>query len=337
MARRARDLGVNLRPHIKTHKCIEIARRQAELGAKGITVSTLDEAEVFSRHGFRDITWAFPIIYSRLEQAVRLAQEVDLGLVVDSHAALSWLDKAEARIKVWLKIDCGQGRAGVDPDSDLSIALASRIHQSPAMVFGGILTHSGQAYDSGAHNTPADVAAHERQVMAELANTLRGHGITVPEVSVGSTPAMSVVDNLEGITEARPGNYVFYDYTQTVLGSCQLEDCALNVLTTVVSSPPGSGRSVIDAGALALSLDPGPRSRCPPGYGLIVDDQGRPKPDLRVVGLSQEHGVVNQELPLGTRLRVLPNHSCLTTACFDEMVVVQEDSAEHLWAIWRGR
>lgn len=228
MAARCRQLGVALRPHIKTHKCLELAERQLALGASGITVSTLYEAELFARHRFRDITWAFPLIPSRVAQAEQL--RLQLGLLVDSEEAVSLLERSGYPFKVWLAVNCGYRREGVNPRGRLSLELARRLSSSPVLRFTGVLSHSGQAYSVTRSSELVRVAAQERRVMVELAGRLRKARIEVPAVSVGSTPAPSRVRRLDGVTEARPGNYVFYDHTQVVLGSCKLEDCALTVL-----------------------------------------------------------------------------------------------------------
>ena len=339
MAKRARTLGVALRPHIKTHKCIEIAERQRALGASGITVSTLHEAQVFAEHGFDNLTWAFPLPLTRLPEAQAVAGRARLGLVADTPDTVAALERFGHPFHVWLKVDCGYHRAGVDPCAESSLELARTLHDSRVLRFAGILSHSGHAYHAGSRSEMAATAEDERRVMTAFAARLREAGIYVPRVSVGSTPAMSVVERLDGVDEARPGNYAFYDYTQTVLGSCALTDCAATVLACVVSSQPGARHSVVDAGALALSKDAGPDHGPHRTMGEIFDDypSGRLRADAHLVSLSQEHGVVNARLPVGERLRVLPNHSCLTTACFDEYHVVQGDTVVDRWKIWRGR
>ena len=332
MAARAQRLGVALRPHVKTHKCVEIARRQADLGARGLTVSTLHEARVFADHGFTDLTWAFPLVPSRLAEAVELAESVELGLVIDSAAALEALADAGRPLRALIKIDCGYHRAGVDPDRPEVLELARRLTASPRLAFGGLLTHSGHAYKGNR----LGVARQEREVMVGCAERLRAAGIEVPVVSVGSTPAMTAVDHLDGVDEARPGNYALFDYTQTVLGSCAPADCAVTVLTSVVSRPAGLDHAVVDAGAPAMSQDPGPAGS---GFGQAFADYdvGTLDPELRLTALSQEHGLLSARPPLGTRLRILPNHSCLTVAQFDEYHVARGDEVVDRWKIWRGR
>ncbi len=338
MAERTRGLGVALRPHVKTHKCLEVAALQRSLGARGITVATLAEAEVFADGGFDDITWAFPLILSRVRQARRLAERVRLGLVVDSREAVAALAREGFPFAVWLKVDCGYHRAGVDPESELALELAERLAASPDLALAGILSHSGHAYRGRTRDEVRGAAAAERRVMADFAARLRGRGIEVPAVSAGSTPGLGAVDDLAGITEVRPGNYALHDYTQTVLGTCRTEDCAATVLASVVSCQPGSGRAVVDAGALALSKDPGPEHGPVATMGEIYRDYpARLHPDLRLTSLSQEHGMVSGELAVGSKVRLLPNHSCLAVACFDQFQVVRGDEVVDRWPIHRGR
>jgi D-serine deaminase-like pyridoxal phosphate-dependent protein len=338
MAARAAALGVRLRPHLKTHKCVEVAALQRDRGAAGVTVSTLYEAAVFADHGFDDITWAFPVILSRVEEAIELAARIRLGLVIDSATAVDALASCHPGgepLRVWLKVDCGYHRAGVAPDSDELLALPRAIASADNLHFAGILSHSGHGYDAIGRPQMQAIAEQERAVMVDAAQRIRDAGVPVPEVSVGSTPAMSVVDSLIGVTEARPGNYAFYDYTQCLLGSCEPEDCAVSVLASVVSRMPG--HSVVDAGALALSKDPGPE-RSAAGMGPVHAEDGLTlDPDLHLTSLSQEHGIVSRPLPVGTRLRIQPNHSCLTVACFDEYQVVRRGEVVDRWKIWRGR
>lgn len=339
MAERAAGFGVALRPHIKTHKCVEIAERQRALGAAGLTVSTLHEARVFADHGFDDLTWAFPVILNRLDEVRELARRVTLRVVVDSVEAVRALDALGRPLHAWLKVDCGYHRAGVDPESPAALDVARALDRSPNLCFDGLLTHSGHAYHASDRRELAAVAEQERAALVRFAGRLAEEDIAVRHLSVGSTPAMSAAESLEGITEARPGNYVFHDFTQVALGACQTRDCAVTVLASVVSSQPGAEHCVIDAGALALSKDAGPSRPGSPGLGEIFEDYaaGALARDIRLVNLSQEHGIVNARLPVGERVRVLPNHSCLTAACFDEYTVVRGDEIVDRWKIWRGR
>lgn len=339
MAERAAGFAVALRPHIKTHKCIEVGERQRALGAQGIAVATLYEARVFAGHGFDDITWASPVTLNRLGEVRELANRVRLRLVVDSWEAVAALEGTKQPFHTWLKVDCGYHRAGVDPHSPTAMELARALYGSDTLKFDGILTHSGHAYYGRSRQEIAAVAAQEREVMVEFAERLSAARVEVRGISVGSTPAMTAVDHLDGVTEMRPGNYVFNDYTQVLLGSCTPRDCAVTVLASVVSCQPAAEHSVADAGALALSKDTG-RGKAPqPTMGEIYDDYtaGTLCSDARLVSVSQEHGVVSVALPVGSRIRVLPNHSCLCVACFDVYHVVRGDQVVDTWKIWRGR
>jgi threo-3-hydroxy-D-aspartate ammonia-lyase len=337
MAARCGALGVALRPHLKTHKCVEIAERQRRHGARGVTVSTLYEAQVFTDHGFDDITWAFPFILSRLDEARRLSERITLRITLDAPETLDTLEAAGHPFHAWLKIDCGYHRAGLDPDGPATLDFARRLAGSRVLAFDGLLTHSGHAYHAGSRAELQAIAEQERRSVADLRARLAAEGIDVA-ASVGSTPAMSAVTSLAGVQEARPGNYAFYDAMQVGLGACAPTDCAVTVLTTVVSSQPGASHCVVDAGALALSKDLAPQL-ADTGFGTVYDDYeaGTLLQGARLRGLSQEHGVLSPALPVGARLRVLPNHACLTVACFDEYQVLRGDVVVDRWKIWRGR
>jgi threo-3-hydroxy-D-aspartate ammonia-lyase len=352
MQKKLSAFGSALRPHIKTHKCIEIATRQRELGAKGITVSTFYEAEQFANAGFSDITWAFPLPPVYAISAVKLAKKITFRVVIDSQEAIEPLDKAcsalGASLHVWLKVDCGYHRAGVDPASPLAEELVRSLSESKAFLFDGIISHSGHAYYPTSRKEILQVANQERTVMVEFAERMRQKGYLVPAVSIGSTPSMSVIENLAGITEVRPGNYCFYDRTMADLGVCNLEDCAVSVLSSVVSHQKSASHFVIDAGALALSKDVGVSSvRKNPSMGALFEDYDKKRLCEQIVlkTLSQEHGKVvadrSSEIEgrfyVGAKVRILENHSCLTVANFDAYYVVRGDEVVDEWKILRGR
>src|SRR5216117_3474463 len=340
MAERARRLGVRLRHHAKTHKCVELARLQARHGAEGLTVATLVEAEVFTRAGFGDVTWAFPIDPRHIAHARRIVQDTGatLRVVVDDLAAATAL--AGSGLHVWLKVDCGYHRAGVDPASPYALEVARELGAERGLTFDGILSHSGHAYRTRNKTEAAQIAEQERQVMVWFADLLRKDGVPVRGVSVGSTPAMAAVKDLTGVTEARPGNYIFYDRTMVLIGCCAPEDVGVTVLASVVSHQPGAAHFVVDAGALALSKDAGPAHVGPPAMGAV-----KGHPELSVATLSQEHGLIRAEsraaldgrFKVGERIEIVPNHSCLTVAHFDEYCVVEDGRVADRWRIARGR
>ena len=345
MAERARRLGVALRPHVKTHKCIELGRRQRAQGASGITVSTLFEAESFAAAGFEDLTWAFPLDPTHIPHVRRIAERATLRVVVDDLETAKAL--AGTGLHVWLKVDCGYHRAGVDPSSPYALAVARELGGERGITFDGILSHSGHAYKTRNREEAAQVADQERQVMVWFADLLRKDGVPVRGVSVGSTPAMAAAGNLAGVTEARPGNYIFYDRTMVLIGCCRPEDVGVTVLASVVSHQPGAAHFIVDAGALSLSKDVGPTHLdLAPAMGEV-----RGHPDLTVASVSQEHGIIRAPTPdaiegrfrVGEQLEIVPNHSCLTMAHFDEYVVVEgrgtADGGRVIdrWKIERGR
>lgn len=335
MQKRCDELGVALRPHVKTHKCIEIGRLQRELGARGITVATLEEARAFADAGFDDITWAFPVIPGRIAEAREIAERAALRLLVDSRESIDALERDGFPFHVWLEVDSGDHRSGVDPESSAATELARALAESATLQFDGILTHAGHTYRAPDAAGRRVVAGEERDVMVGLASRLRDAGIEAPGLSVGSTPGMTAVDHLRGITEARPGNYAYFDGTQVALGCCEAGDCALTVLASVVSS--ARDHAILDAGALALSKDAGP-GRGPASMGRLFAEYavGRLREE-RLVSVSQEHGVVGGSLPVGSRARILPNHSCLTNACFDRVHAVRGEDVIDVWRVRRER
>ncbi len=347
---KARRLGVRLRPHVKTHKCVEAARIQVRGHFGGITVSTLAEARAFAASGYRDITYAVPFPPGRIEEAAEIARGVDsLNLLLDNEATLAGIEafagEKGVRFPVFLKVDCGYHRAGVDPERPESLGFAVRVARSPRVVFKGLLTHAGQAYGCRDRGEALAVARRERDAVAGFAEKLRAQGVRVDEVSVGSTPTFAAAEELEGVTEARPGNYIFYDAFQAAIGSCSVADVAFGVLATVIGHYPGRNGLLVDAGALALSKDPGPVHVDPDcGFGLCFSADGRKAlPELRITGLSQEHGQIAgvgpldyPRYPVGGKMRILPNHSCLSAALFERYLVVRGGEVVDEWKPVRG-
>jgi len=348
MSIRVRSFGANLRPHIKTHKCVEIAQIQTANHSKGLTVSTLAEARAFALKEFRDITYAVPIEPGKFVEVCEIARNCErFAVITDDPKIPAMLNETAKRLNVnldvFLKVDCGYHRCGVEPQSAEAIEIPRRITDSSNLHFAGILTHAGHSYLARSREELLGIARYERDSMKEFASALQADSIEVPCISVGSTPTMSCIDHLDGIEEARPGNYIFYDAFQATLGSCSFEDCALTVLAAVIHRDSVRRRVVIDAGAIALSKDHGAvefDSSC--GYGRVLDLLGNDL-DLRVDSLSQEHGIITVEdedvfkrLTVGARVRILANHSCLTAAQHSYYNVLEGEHIVDRWAIERG-
>ena len=345
---RVKQFGAALRPHVKTHKCVEVARIQTAGHAGGVTVSTLAEARAFAANGFTDITYAVPIEPGKFEEAIELSRLCErLYLLTDDVEIPRPLGDAARRagvtLDLFMKVDCGYHRCGVEPHTPEALEIPRRISDAPHLRFAGILTHAGHSYHARSQEELLSIARHERDLMRDFAARLRDAGVEVPVVSVGSTPTVTAVDHLDGVDEARPGNYIFFDAFQATLGSCAFEDCALSVVTSVVHRDRARRKVVIDAGAVALSKDRGAVEIDPScGYGRVLDLEGADT-GLRVDALSQEHGVVVADdeklfdrLRTGTRLRVLANHSCLTAAQHAHYNVVEGERVVDRWEIHRG-
>ncbi|HEY0099701.1 MAG TPA: alanine racemase [Pyrinomonadaceae bacterium] len=348
MSARVKSMGARLRPHIKTHKCVQIARLQTTAESAALTVSTLAEAVWFAARGFTDLTYAVPIEPGKFAAAIELTRECErLALLTDDLETTKQLEAAaraaNVRLEMFLKVDCGYHRCGVEPHTKEAYEIARRIQAASHLHFAGILTHAGHSYHSRTPEELQRIARRERDVMVEFAATLRHEDIPVPVVSIGSTPTISTVEHLEGVDEARPGNYIFFDAFQATLGSCRFEDCALTVLSAVVHRDASRRKVVIDAGAVALSKDRGAfefDETC--GYGRVLDVEGR-ELNLRVASLSQEHGMIEvtdaalfEKLKVGTRLRILANHSCLTAAQHPHYNVLEGGRIVDRWQIQRG-
>lgn len=335
---RADALGVALRPHLKTTKSIDIARRIVEPG-QGVTVSTLLEAEYFAGDGHTDIFYAVAIAPQKLERAAALVRGgVRLLLAADHPDAVARITDAgrrlEVEFEVLAEIDSGEGRSGIAPEAELLIEIARAC--GPGAHLAGVFTHGGHSYAGRTPQAHAAVAEQERASVTRAAERLRQAGHPCRVVSMGSTPSVMHAAALPGVTEVRAGVYVLGDLFQAAIGGCAFDDIAASVLTTVIGNHPERGQLVVDAGSLALSKDIstqalGAGGDC--GYGLVVDGHsGELLEGLYVAAAYQEHGIVRSRgpidhgrFPVGRRLRILPNHSCLTCAAYDRYHVVGPD------------
>jgi D-serine deaminase-like pyridoxal phosphate-dependent protein len=352
LQQRMNGLGVRLRPHVKTAKCVPVARLQMRAGARGITVSTLKEAAEFFEAGFADILYAVCVEPHKLA-AVRALRErgCALTVVVDSVAAAQAVVAHGAahghRFAVMVEVDTDGHRAGVLPDSNLLLQVGHTLHQGGAEL-KGVMTHAGASYECRTPAALQAMAEQERARCVRAAERLRESGLPCPEVSVGSTPTALSAQRLDGVTEVRAGVYVFHDLVMLGVGVCSLDELALSVLCTVIGHQHDKGWVLVDAGWMAMSRDMGiAGSPVSHGYGLVCDLLGAPIAGLQMASANQEHGIlawpgggtpadIGAQFPVGTRLRVLPNHACATAAQFAAYAVLGDGGRVQTWPRFYG-
>ena len=314
---RAHELGVGLRPHAKTVKSPELMAQVVEAGVSGLTVSTLGELETL-RHLTNDILYAVPFAFGKQARVLDAldAADVRLTVVVDSLDGVMAVPD-DLRVEVAIEIDCDGRRSGVSPTAPALLTIAERV--GPRL--RGVMTHAGASYTE----PPDAIATVEREAVVTAAQRLREAGYGIDLVSVGSSPTFAAVDHLHGVTEARPGVYLFGDESQVVLGASGPEDVALTVLATVIGQKEGA--VIIDSGWSALSQDRGVPSLDGCGYGVVNGD-----PDLVVSAATQEHGIVTRRsggetgLAVGRRIRIRPLHACATAEMHPWLATVRGDA-----------
>jgi D-serine deaminase-like pyridoxal phosphate-dependent protein len=346
-------LGVAFRPHVKTTKCIDVVRAQIAAGARGITVSTLKEAEAFFAAGIDDILYAVSMAPSKLPRALALRRQgCDLKLVVDNPTAASAIaafgDQHGETFEVWIEVDTDGHRSGITPEEGTLLAVGRILHENGVKV-GGVMTHAGSSYELDTPQALAALAEQERAGCVRAAQRLRDAGIACPAVSVGSTPTALAATHLEGVTEVRAGVYVLFDLVMHNVGVCALDDIALSVLATVIGHQADKGWAILDAGWMAMSRDRGTSKQSHDfGYGQPCLLNGTLLPDYLVSGANQEHGIlspmqadahaddITQRFPIGMKLRILPNHACATGAQFPEYHAVAPDGGSVEWRRFHG-
>src|SRR5918994_1180282 len=339
MADVAGENGVALRPHVKTHKIPGIAREQLEAGAAGITVAKLSEAEIMADGGVEDIFIAYPLVTeAKIRQAIRLAERVRLVVGVDSLEGARRLSGVaeDQTLEVRLEVDTGLRRTGVPLDE--AVGLAGEIEAMGNLDLTGIYTYRGAVLGGSKTLELEKAGLEEGQLMVSLAVMLRERGIGVDDVSVGSTPTAEHVAKVEGVTEIRPGTYVFYDRMQARLGACSLEECAAAVVATVVSRP-SRDLAVIDGGSKTFATDVPPKTKPLDlqGFGHVLE-----YPDVSLERLTEEHGMLavnaDHDLKAGDTLHVIPNHVCSTVNLHDAVYLVDGHGAvEELQVSARGK
>ncbi|HEX5238860.1 MAG TPA: alanine racemase [Sphingomicrobium sp.] len=342
MRTRVKELGVTLRPHVKTSKSIDVLRVLAGGAELPITVSTLAEADYFFAHGVRDILYAVGIAPVKLPHVARLARSgckirVILDSVEAAEAVQAFGSSQGLTIEALIEVDTDGRRAGVDPADALLIEIGRRLSAGSGAKLAGVMTHAGGSYSARTVGEFEEIAERERSGAVAAADRLRAAGFPVEIVSVGSTPTVHYARTLEGVTEARVGVYAFGDLVQMELGTCATDDIAISVLASVIGHSRSHGRALIDAGFLALSRDRGTADfPIDWGYGAVCDaETGEPIGNVRVESTNQEHGIITcrsseldwSRFPVGGRVRILPNHACATAAAYDRYFVTEGDDA----------
>jgi D-serine deaminase-like pyridoxal phosphate-dependent protein len=341
MAKHLRDLGVPLRPHVKTAKSIDVIRLALVGQPGGITVSTLKEAEYFFSHGITDILYAVCIAPGKLPHVIDLIRRgAQLTIVLDDQVSARAVAAAAAAagvtISVLLEIDVDGLRSGIAPESPTLIPVARVLAEYQSVQLKGVMTHAGASYQCRCERELKEMAERERRGAVRAAERLRAEGWSTPVVSVGSTPTALFAQDLSGVSEVRAGVYMFQDLVMAGLGVCSADDIALSVLVSVIGHQADRGWIITDGGWMALSCDRGTASQPTDyGYGFVRTVKGdASQDDLIVVSINQEHGVVGlrrgrdldlSRYPIGTLLRILPNHACATAAAHDLYRVTSGD------------
>lgn len=322
---------MRLRPHAKTHKSPTVARWQIERGAVGICCAKIGEAEVFADAGVRDIRLPYPVNPANASRLTAVMDRAAISIIVDHlDVARGWseaMSRAGRTLDVLIKVDVGFHRCGIDPDRaplDFVAAIASM----KGLRLRGLLSHAGHGYHAASEDELQAIARREAEILLSIRDRAAASGIEIDELSVGATPTLRYSANARGLTELRPGNYVYFDRTQVALGAASLGDCALTVLATVVSKH--DDRIILDSGSKTLTNDQARGITSSPGYGAVLTPDGSAIDEtLTIERLSEEHATVRvtgaTRLEPGDRVRVVPNHSCVVSNLVDAVRLVDGD------------
>lgn len=339
-------LNVPLRPHMKTAKSIDVARRVLEGRPARITVSTLAEARYFAGHGITDILYAVGTTPDKLAEVRALRNEgVDLSIILDSVVMAQAVAIGDP-VPTLLEIDSDGHRAGFAPTDPALIEAARALASARPSALRGVMTHAGGSYDCRSADALRAAAARERLALIEAATRIETAGLPCPVRSAGSTPTALFAGSAQGLTEIRAGLFMFQDLVMASLGVCRVDDIALSVQTSVIGHQKAKGWIIVDAGWMAMSRDRGTASQpTDQGYGLVCDASGQICPDLIMIAANQEHGILAMRpgsiaelplLPVGAQLRILPNHACATAAQHAAYHVTGGNGGERKWERMTG-
>jgi D-serine deaminase-like pyridoxal phosphate-dependent protein len=351
MQERMDAMSVRFRPHVKTSKSLPVVKAQLAAGAQGITVSTLKEASQFFEAGITDILYAVCIAPNKLAQVRALRRAgCDLKIITDGVAAARAIvafgrEHGEV-FEVWIEIDVDGHRSGIPPEGAALLEVGHVLHEG-GMKLGGVMAHAGSSYECDEPQALAKIAEQERSGTVRAAERLRQAGLPCDAVSVGSTPTALSAAHLEGVTEVRAGVYVFFDLVMRNVGVCVFDDVALSVLTTVIGHQEDKGWAIVDAGWMAMSRDRGTGAQKHDfGYGQVCTEEGEPMEGYVLTAANQEHGILSRaqgadhgiaaRFPVGTRLRILPNHACATAAQHPEYQVLLPGGGIETWSRFHG-
>ena len=338
MARFARENNLNLRPHAKAHKMLQIAGKQIEEGANGLTVSKISEMEVFADGGFLDLYLAYELTSKeKINKLFDIAKTAAVSTTIDNPFHVQKLAEVanlhNVTLDVLIEVDSGLHRCGVIEEEDV-LRLAKQVQKCSKLRLKGLMTHAGHVYGVKSQEEVKEIGLLEGSAVVNLAEFLRQKGISIDVVSVGSTPTAKIAGQVAGVTEIRPGNYCFYDAIQVGLGVVPQEKCALRVHSQVISISKDRKRIIIDAGSKTLALDKGAHgTELVNGFGIICH-----YPNLNLTRLSEEHGVIEVEtegpLPqLGEILQIIPNHACPVINLSDMVYVAKNGKITDSWAV----
>jgi D-serine deaminase-like pyridoxal phosphate-dependent protein len=327
----ATGVGVRLRPHAKTHKSPIVARWQLERGAVGVCCAKVGEAEVFVDAGLTDVRLPYPVNPSNASRLLALLDRATISIIVDHlDVARGWsaaMQRAGRTLDVLIKVDVGFHRCGIDPAGD-ALGFVQTIASLPGLRLRGLLSHAGHGYHASSEDELSAIAHDEAEILTGLRDRAAKSGVQIDEISVGATPTLRYSAQQPGLTELRPGNYVYFDRTQVALGAATLADCALTVLATVVSAP-AADRIILDCGSKTLTNDLARGIAKAAGFGAVLRDDGIADDTLNIERLSEEHATVRvtggPRLKPGDRVRVVPNHSCVVSNLVDEVRLVEGD------------
>lgn len=346
LKRRLEAFRVTFRPHFKTAKSVDVAKLVMTGLTGPVTVSTLKEAEHCFSSGITDLLYAVGVAPNKLDHIFDLRRRgAELSIILDDIDIARLIAAKSVEhgdpLPVLIEIDTDGHRSGVRPSASALIEIGRALHDGGAAL-RGVLTHAGGSYHLSGSESFADWAERERLGVGVAAKSLRAAGLPCPVVSVGSTPTAHFARDLTGVTEVRAGVFMFFDLVMAGIGVCRIEHIALSVLATVIGHQHDKGWTIVDAGWMAMSRDRGTaRLAVDQGYGLVCDVAGEPIPDLIMVDANQEHGILAARpgspspapnLPVGSMVRILPNHACATGAQHDRYYVV--DQGRTVSAVW---